>query len=180
MRMDVYDARKIAVVGIPGSGKTRLTKELAGVLNLSPFYMDVHFLRNFKGLDMKEKISLVSKGIEEETSKESWIIDGNYPSHGEALKLRMERADVVLYLNLPVDVCVENIQKRGYLDVEAMNALDSEESLEELIFQVQNYEEKNGKVKHALQTYASDKYVELNSKEDVDNFIEQLKKQKNG
>jgi adenylate kinase family enzyme len=174
MKLEISKAKRIAVVGIPGSGKTHLAKELARILNLPLFHMDTHF-QGTKNLSMDERMLYILKSIDEETGKEKWIIDGNYPSHAEALRLRMERADLVFYLNLPIDFCIENIKKRGAKNIEAMNGLETEESITELVLQVQNYKQKNEKIKYAIRKYAPNKSIEFKKKGDVDELIEGLR-----
>jgi adenylate kinase family enzyme len=137
--------------------------------------MDMHFREKILlDLSIEEKKPIIFESISVETSKEKWIIDGNYPSHTEALALRMEKADLVFYLNMPLEFCIESVKKRGISDIE--NALDTEESVARLVGLVENYEAKNNNVKHAINKHASDKSIEFNCRNEVNKFIERLLK----
>ena len=91
-----------------------------------------------------------------------WVIDGNYPSFPEALRLRLERADVAIYLNFPYDVCIKNIRERGHANPDSMNGISTPELVEFLVDQVKNYTPKNEKIRAGVLAHAGGKYIEFN------------------
>ncbi|MCL2085340.1 hypothetical protein FWH09_00150 [Candidatus Saccharibacteria bacterium] len=168
----LQDCKKITVLGIPGSGKTHLSTILGEKLDLPVFHMDMKF-RGITGHGkLEDRIPIILEGIKKEVEKPKWIIDGNYPSHLEVLRMRLEKADLVLYLNLPFDFCIENIRNRGYQNIEAKNGLDTPESVEELVMQIKTkYGQANENIKQHIQKYANNKHIEFNSRDEVDKFI---------
>ena len=67
---------------------------------------------------------------------EQWIIDGNY---GATMKLRMQKCDTVIFLDYPLDVCLDGISKRRGKLRSDMPWIESDQCDEEFVNFVQNY-----------------------------------------
>jgi adenylate kinase family enzyme len=47
--------------------------------------------------------------LNEVLSKDTWIIDGNYIS---TMELRIQKCDTIVFLDYPVDICLDGIKAR--------------------------------------------------------------------
>lgn len=170
---DILNARKITIIGTPGSGKSHLAEILGTKLELPVFHMDKHFRVIINRGTLEDRIPIILERTKTETQKEKWIIDGNYPSHLESLRLRLGKADIVLYLNFDFDFCIESVRKRG-ISTET-NALDTEESVEELVTLIKTkYPQANENIKKYIKQFANEKTIEFNNRKQVNDFIESL------
>ena len=100
--------RRVVVTGIAGSGKSTLSLELAAKTGLPVVNLDVHFWKPGwvapSETEWREKQSGVLAG-------NAWIAEGNYH---ETLDLRLERADTVVFLDLPWWLCAGRAFLRGF------------------------------------------------------------------
>ena len=92
--------RRVAVVGSPGAGKSILSREMAGILGLKLFHLDVIYHQPGWAPLPEGRF----RAIQEELVRwEGWIIDGNY---GATLDIRLRAADTVVFLDPPRHVCL--------------------------------------------------------------------------
>jgi adenylate kinase family enzyme len=100
--------RRVVVTGMAGSGKSTLSLELAARTGLPVINLDVHFWKPGwaapSEAEWREKQSGVLAG-------HAWIAEGNYR---ETLDLRLERADTVVFLDLPWWLCAGRAFLRGF------------------------------------------------------------------
>ncbi|MDB4992562.1 MAG: ATPase [Parcubacteria group bacterium] len=94
---------RISVVGISGAGKSTLSNKLGKKLNLPVFHLDKYFwdVGWKKRYEIKEEFTAVVNGF---ANQDKWIIDGNYTSSN--LDLRFEKADTIIFLDLPKYRCL--------------------------------------------------------------------------
>ena len=100
--------KRIAIVGISGSGKSTLANKLGKKLNRPIIHLD----KLYWDKDWKEKYATKEefRRVAEELAKQdSWIIDGNYRS---TIDSRLERADTIVFLDLPKWQCLWRVFKR--------------------------------------------------------------------
>ena len=99
-------ARKILIIGSPGSGKSTFARELKNRSGLPLYYLDMIFHNPDRTTvsreDFDEKLSEIMK-------KNEWIIDGNYQ---RTLPLRFEACTEVFFFDLPVEQCLEGAASR--------------------------------------------------------------------
>jgi len=89
----IKTAKKIAIIGGSGTGKTTLSNNLSHELNLPVYHIDgIHHLKDWKTRDSNERDKIILKIV----NQGQWIIDGTYRS---TLKQRLENADCVIYLD---------------------------------------------------------------------------------
>ncbi|HTU73634.1 MAG TPA: hypothetical protein VMG38_08950 [Trebonia sp.] len=91
-----------------GSGKSTLSLALAAKAGLPVIHLDVHFWKAGwvapSEAEWREKQRRMLSG-------NAWIADGNYQ---ETLDLRLERADTVVFLDLPWWLCAGRAFLRGF------------------------------------------------------------------
>ncbi len=100
--------RRVIVTGLAGSGKSTLSKALAAKTGLPLIHLDLEFWQPGwvePSLDEWEDAQRVA------LAGDAWIADGNYH---ETLALRLERADTVLFLDLPWWRCSARALRRGF------------------------------------------------------------------
>ena len=97
---------RVIVVGSGGAGKSTFSKKLHKITNLELIHLDVLYWKpNWERTPEKEWREITKKLVE----KDKWIIDGN---HDDTLKIRLKRADTVIFFDLPRTTCVLNAVKR--------------------------------------------------------------------
>ena len=168
--MDLKKRKKISIVGPCGSGKSFLAKELGRILNLPIHHIDCYFWQpGWVGLDRQ----LLVERIKEITDGDEWVIDGTYTRTFED---RFERSDVIIFLNFPIDFCIESVKGRHgkkrtclpeYLE-------EREDGIEELIWHANRFPEKMKEFAHLFEKYKC-KIVEYNSREQVNEMLDSLK-----
>ncbi|MDN6656978.1 MAG: AAA family ATPase, partial [Staphylococcus simulans] len=102
-------AERILVIGSPGTGKSTFAKQLSQKMNIPVFHLDKLFWKNdHETINQEEFIKQIEKVIAE---NEYWIIDGNYR---DTLPLRLEQAELVIWLKAPRWKCILNVVKRYF------------------------------------------------------------------
>lgn len=98
--------KKIAIIGLPGSGKSTFALKLSKRLEIPLFHLDKYFfVADWKERPSEEFLQMQEKLVQED----SWIIDGNAL---QSLEVRFAKADAVLYFRLPRLLCLWRIFKR--------------------------------------------------------------------
>lgn len=97
---------RVLIIGPCGAGKSTLARELGERLALPVFHMDKlnwqpGWIEGGKGEIRRQLIDIVAT--------DRWLIDGNY---GGTLRERLERADTVVYLDLPISLCFARVLRR--------------------------------------------------------------------
>ena len=101
--------RRVAVVGISGSGKTSLARRVASVLQCDHVELDgIHHQADWTPIDRDEMRTIVSARM----ASDGWVIDGNYGSFVQDLVFAL--ADTVVWLDLPRRVVMGRIVRRTF------------------------------------------------------------------
>ena len=105
--MDLSKATKIAIIGNSGAGKSTLSTELGNALNIEVCTIDkIYWLAGWKLRDQKSFRVRHNKWLE----KNAWIIDGI--GYWEELEQRLSQADVIIFLDVPIERCKSRAEIR--------------------------------------------------------------------
>ncbi len=99
-------AQRITVIGSPGGGKSTLATAIADATGLPLFHLDREYWQ--PGWVEPDKAAWRERNARL-VAQERWVIDGNY---GSSLPARLARADLVVWLDLPIRVCVAGALRR--------------------------------------------------------------------
>ncbi len=99
--------KRVVIIGSPGFGKTTFARKLAAKTGLPLIHLDMYYHNsNTKYYDNKEAWKV---RVLEFSAQDSWIIDGNY---GSTMAARFERADTIIYFDMPRRKAFYGIAKR--------------------------------------------------------------------
>ena len=94
------------MIGPGGSGKSTFARRLGQILNIEVKHLDRFYWRAGWTKPSNEEWL---KTVNELTSGDSWILDGNFSG---TLALRVERCDTIIFLDMPRLLCLWRITKR--------------------------------------------------------------------
>ena len=100
---------RILVLGCSGSGKSTLSALLARHYLIPPIYMDVHYWNpDWTKTNESDWKKIVTKLCH----RPKWVMDGTFP---ETLPIRLRFCDGVIFLNLPMHLCMYRAIKRALI-----------------------------------------------------------------
>ncbi|MHA1212798.1 MAG: hypothetical protein ACTSSH_10085 [Candidatus Heimdallarchaeota archaeon] len=99
--------KRLAIIGNAGAGKSTLAVLLGKKLNLPVFHLDkLLWKEGWERTPEKEFVAKHQKILE----KEEWILDG--VAYKSTYEDRFSQAEIILFLDVPVEVCVEHALQR--------------------------------------------------------------------
>lgn len=169
----MHQIKKIAIIGNAGSGKSTLAQQLHAQYKLPLYHLDQYFWKpGWVRPDMDE----YKKIHDALCDKEEWIIDG---MNLKFLDYRANKADLIVFLDLPQYLCFWRIFKR-YLKYRGKNAPASApgcpEKLDwEFLNWVRAFKKKHrSKVYSILKNYENTKLIYiLKSQKEIVQFLKQ-------
>jgi adenylate kinase family enzyme len=97
---------RIVIIGSPGAGKSTLAQKLHVFLDIKVFHLDRYFwLPGWKERPITERIAIQQALVQEKR----WIIEGTYLDSSDA---RLNAADTIIFLDMPVWLCMWQSIKR--------------------------------------------------------------------
>ena len=151
--------KKVIVIGCPGSGKSTVSRALHNKTGIPLYHLDMMYWNADKTTVEKSVfLELLSAVLE----KDDWIIDGNY---GSTMKLRMAACDTVIFLDQPLDVCLDGIKERRGKPRSDMPWIETEEDAEFIEFIKSYNEQQKPKVLDLLEKYSDKNIVIFKSRE---------------
>jgi adenylate kinase family enzyme len=101
--------RRVAVIGGSCTGKTTTSRELAAILGVPHIELDaLHHDAGWQEAPSEVLWTRVEAALE--AAPDGWVADGNY--HGKIGTLVVERADTVVFLDLPRWVALRRVLSR--------------------------------------------------------------------
>ena len=157
--------KRIIVIGCPGSGKSTVSRALHKKTGIPLYHLDMMYWNADKTtVERNVFLERLSAVLE----KEEWIIDGNYAS---TMELRMTMCDTVIFLDYPLDVCLDGIKERRGKPRSDMPWIETEEDAEFVEF-VKNYnEQQKPKVLELFKEYRDKNIIIFKSREQADEFL---------
>ena len=157
--------KKVIVIGCPGSGKSTVSRTLHNKTGIPLYHLDMMYWNADKTAVEKsvflERLSVVLE-------KDEWIIDGNY---GSTMELRMVACDTVIFLDYPLEICLDGIKERRGKPRSDMPWIETEEDAEFIEF-IKNYEEQQKpKVLELLKKHSDKSIIIFKSREQADEFF---------
>ena len=157
--------KKVIVIGCPGSGKSTVSRALHNKTGIPLYHLDMMYWNADKTTAEK---SVFLERLSTVLEKDEWIIDGNY---GSTMELRMAACDTVIFLDYPLDICLDGIRERRGKPRSDMPWIETEED-EEFIEFIKNYnEQQKPKVLELLKQYSDKNIIILESREQADAFV---------
>lgn len=101
---------KIAIIGNPGSGKSTLAFQLHKILNIPLFHLDQYFWKPGWQRPDREEFKKVHDQL---CNQKEWIIEGMAT---RLFEYRIKQADVIIFLDIPLYICLYRIFKRALLN----------------------------------------------------------------
>ena len=99
---------RISIVGGSGSGKSTLCNILSKELNLPAIHLDaINYEPNWVEIDKVERDKIIAT----KSSRDKWIIDGNY---NKTLKERFKKADLIIWLDYSTFMQLKGVLKRYF------------------------------------------------------------------
>ena len=162
--------KKVIVIGCPGSGKSTFSKALHKITGIKLFHLDMMFWNVDKTtVDKSIFIERLLKTIK----LSEWIIDGNYES---TMELRMRECDTVIFLDYPLDVCLNGIEERKGKARSDMPWTESDKEDLDFIEFVKNYNFKNRpKVIQLLNRYSYKDIYIFSTRAQAEEFLTKIR-----
>ena len=100
--------QRVAILGSGGAGKSALAAAIAERTGLPVVHLDVTYWKPGWKQPSPEEFALA---LDAAVADERWILDGNFLRH-DSEDPRFERADTVIFLDLPRTTCLWRVLKR--------------------------------------------------------------------
>ena len=160
--------KKIIVIGCPGSGKSTVSRALHNKTEIPLYHLDMMYWNADKTTAEK---SVFLERLSTVLEKDEWIIDGNY---GSTMELRMAVCDTVIFLDYPLEVCLDGIKERRGKPRSDMPWIETEEDAEFIEFIKSYNEQQKPKVLELLEKYGDKNIVIFKSREQANEFLRQI------
>lgn len=161
--------KKVIVIGCPGSGKSTFSKTLHDITGLPLYHLDMMY---WCADGTKVPKHTFMERLNEILETESWIIDGNY---GSTMELRMQFCDTVIFLDYPLDVCIDGIKSRKGKKRSDIPCAMLEDEDKEFIKFIKNYNsESRPTVMELLKKYSHKHIIVFKDRSEANKFLSEM------
>ena len=157
--------KKVIVIGCPGSGKSTFSRALHKKTGIPLYYLDMMYWNADK--TTVEKSVFLSR-LAAALDTDAWIIDGNY---GASMEMRMQACDTVIFLDYPLDICLDGIRARRAKPREDMPWIETVEDAEFLEFIKSYGEQQKPRVLALLEKYRDKSVIVFKSREQAEAYL---------
>lgn len=162
--MNKPHAKKFALIGLPGSGKSTFASKLGRLLGIPIHHLDKHmFEPNGKKKDKQEFIAIQEAILKED----AWIVEGCSFS---TFEMRFAKADVMIYFHFSRLVCFWRMLKRLFdykRDFGSLRAVNWE-----ILKYTWNFDkEKRARILELRQKYPQIEFLIFRNQKEVDGFL---------
>lgn len=169
--MNIKSMKRIMIIGPAGAGKSELSKKINKITKLPLYHLDNIFWNSDKTHLSPEEFDLKLKEILE---TDEWIIDGNY---SRTYEMRIEKADTIIFLNYPLEVCLDGVNSRIGKQRDDLPWIEEEFDPEFKKWIINWFKDELPKTKEILEKYKENKNVViLESREEAISFLELMSK----
>ena len=163
--------KKIMVIGCPGSGKSTFSRTLHIRTGIPLFHLD---MMNWNSDRTTVEKAVFRERLSSAIQKDEWIIDGNY---GSTIELRLQACDTAIFLDYPLDVCLNGImERRGKERTDMPWIEDENEEDAEFIEFIKNFNFQNRpKIIELLDKYSHKDIYIFKNRDEADEFLNQFK-----
>lgn len=161
--------QKVIVIGCPGSGKSTFSKALHDATGLSLYHLDM-MKWNADGTNVP-KCTFMER-LNQALEKECWIIDGNY---GSTMELRMQFCDTVIFLDYPLDICIDGIKSRKGKKRTDIPFIPPDDEDNEFVEFINNYNSASRPiVMELLHKYSHKRIIIFEDRNEANEFLSQI------
>ena len=162
--------KKIMVIGCPGSGKSTFSRTLHKLTDIPLFHLD---MMNWNSDRTTVDKTVFRERLSNTIQMDEWIIDGNY---GSTIELRLQACDTVIFLDYPLNVCLDGIkERRGKARADMPWIENEDEEDTEFIEFIKNYNcQSRPKVMELLDKYCHKDIYIFKNRNEADEFLNQL------
>lgn len=160
--------KKIIIIGCPGSGKSTFSRVLHKMTGIPLFHLDMMYWNTDR--TTVDKVVFLER-LSNIIQKNEWIIDGNYNS---TMELRLQACDTVIFLDYPLDICLDGIKERRGKERTDMPWIEKEEDAEFIEF-VKNFNLQSRPRIMKMLGECSDKEIYIfKNRNEADEFLNQI------
>lgn len=162
--------KRIMVIGCPGSGKSTFSIRLHKLTGIPLFHLD---LMNWNSDRTTVDKAVFRERLLNTIQMDEWIIDGNY---GSTIELRLQACDTVVFLDYPLNICLDGIkERRGKVRPDMPWIENKNEEDTEFIAFIKNYNcQSRPQVMELLEKYTHKDIYIFKTRNEADEFLNQL------
>ena len=159
--------KKIAIIGLPGSGKSTFASKLGTILGIPVHHLDRHqFEPGGRKRDKQEFIAIQKAMLDED----AWIVEGCSFS---TFEMRFAKADILIYFHFSRLVCFFRLFKRLF------NYKKEFGGLRKVNWEILNYiwnfnKKKRDRIEQLKHQYPNTKFLLFKNQKDADWFLKKI------
>lgn len=160
--------KKVVIIGNCGSGKSVFARKLHEKTGLPLTYLDMLYWNKDKSFVTPD---VFDARLKAELEKSEWILDGNF---SRTMKWRISECDTVIFMDYPVEICLQGVRNRLGTVRPDMPWVESGEDKDFMTF-IQKFPKKEKtKILAMLETFKDKTIYIFHSREESEEFLSSL------